>query len=44
MNLALTHNHGATIACAMEMYGNGIISKEELGRDLFFGDDEGIVN
>ncbi len=34
---------GATIACAMEMYGNGIISKEELGRDLFFGDDEGIV-
>lgn len=34
---------GATIACAMEMYENGIISKEELGRDLFFGDDEGIV-
>lgn len=34
---------GSTIACAMEMYEKGILSREELGRDLPFGDDEGIV-
>lgn len=34
---------GATIACAMELYEKGVLSKEELGRDLFFGDAEGIV-
>ncbi len=34
---------GATIACAMEMYEKGILSKDVLGRDLTFGDDEGIV-
>jgi aldehyde:ferredoxin oxidoreductase len=34
---------GSTIACAMEMFEKGILSKEELGRDLVFGDAEGIV-
>ncbi|TEB08411.1 putative oxidoreductase YdhV [Pelotomaculum schinkii] len=34
---------GSTIACAMEMYSKGILTKEELGRDLDFGDAEGIV-
>jgi len=34
---------GATIACAMEMYEKGILTSKELGRDLPFGDDEGIV-
>ncbi|MGI5997978.1 MAG: aldehyde ferredoxin oxidoreductase family protein, partial [Lutispora sp.] len=34
---------GSTIACAMEMYEKGILTREELGRDLPFGDDEGIV-
>lgn len=34
---------GSTIACAMELYEKGIVSKDELGRDLRFGDAEGIV-
>ncbi|MCK9217845.1 MAG: aldehyde ferredoxin oxidoreductase family protein [Firmicutes bacterium] len=34
---------GATIACAMEMYEKGILTKKELGRELPFGDDEAIV-
>jgi aldehyde:ferredoxin oxidoreductase len=34
---------GATIACAMEMYEKGILTKEEIGRPLPFGDAEGIV-
>lgn len=34
---------GSTIACAMELYEKGIVSREELGRDLKFGDAEGIV-
>jgi len=34
---------GSTIACAMELYDKGIISKEEIGRDLPFGDAESIV-
>jgi aldehyde:ferredoxin oxidoreductase len=34
---------GSTIACAMELYEKGIVNKEELGRDLRFGDAEGIV-
>jgi len=34
---------GATIACAMEMYEKGILSKEETGRDLVFGDADAIV-
>lgn len=34
---------GSTIACAMEMFEKGIISKEDIGRDLYFGDAEAIV-
>jgi aldehyde:ferredoxin oxidoreductase len=35
---------GSTIACAMELYEKGIISKDDLdGRDLKFGDIEGII-
>jgi len=34
---------GATIACAMELYDKGIISKKEIGKDLRFGDAEAVV-
>jgi len=34
---------GATIACAMEMYEKGILTREEVGRELKFGDAEAIV-
>lgn len=34
---------GSTIACAMEMYDKGIVTKKELGRALLFGDAEAIV-
>lgn len=34
---------GSTIACAMEMYEKDIITKDELGRELLFGDAESIV-
>jgi aldehyde:ferredoxin oxidoreductase len=35
---------GATIACAMELYEKGIITKEDLGgKELEFGDAEGIL-
>jgi len=35
---------GATIACAMELYEKGYITKEDLGgRELRFGDAEGII-
>lgn len=34
---------GSTIACAMELYEKGIVNKEELGRDLLFGDAEAVV-
>lgn len=34
---------GSTIACAMELYEKGILTREEVGRDLPFGDAEGIV-
>ncbi len=35
---------GATIACAMELYEKGYLSKEDLGgRELRFGDAEGII-
>lgn len=34
---------GATIACAMEMYEKGILTAEEIGRPLPFGDAESIV-
>jgi aldehyde:ferredoxin oxidoreductase len=35
---------GSTIACAMEMYDKGIISKNELGKELLFGDPDAIVD
>jgi len=34
---------GATIACAMELYERGYITKEDIGMDLLFGDAEAIV-
>jgi len=34
---------GSTIACAMELYDKGIITKDELGKDLRFGDAEAVV-
>lgn len=34
---------GATIACAMELYENGIIGLRETGRPLTFGDAEAMV-
>lgn len=35
---------GATIACAMEMYEKGYLTKEDLGgKELKFGDAEGII-
>ncbi|MBP1926178.1 aldehyde:ferredoxin oxidoreductase [Sedimentibacter acidaminivorans] len=35
---------GATIACAMELYEKGIITKDDLGgKELVFGDAEGII-
>lgn len=34
---------GSTIACAMELYDKGIVTKEELGGDLLFGDADAVV-
>lgn len=34
---------GSTIACAMELYERGEISREELGKDLRFGDADAVV-
>ncbi|MDN5300634.1 MAG: aldehyde:ferredoxin oxidoreductase [Thermoanaerobacteraceae bacterium] len=34
---------GSTIACAMELFERGIISRDEVGMDLRFGDAEAIV-
>lgn len=34
---------GSTIACAMEMYEKGILTKEEVGADLYFGNAEAMV-
>ncbi|HYE81867.1 MAG TPA: aldehyde ferredoxin oxidoreductase family protein [Clostridia bacterium] len=34
---------GSTLACAMELYEKGIVTREELGGSLSFGDAEGIV-
>jgi aldehyde:ferredoxin oxidoreductase len=34
---------GATIACAMEMYEKGILTEEEIGRAIPFGDAEALV-
>ncbi|RLB73399.1 MAG: aldehyde ferredoxin oxidoreductase [Deltaproteobacteria bacterium] len=38
-----TISMGSTIACAMEMYEKGILSEEEIGRPLHFGDAEAVV-
>lgn len=35
---------GSTIACAMEMYEKGILTKEEIGQELKFGDADAIVH
>lgn len=35
---------GSTIACAMELYDKGILTREELGQDLPFGDEDAIVD
>jgi aldehyde:ferredoxin oxidoreductase len=34
---------GSTVACAMEMFSKGILSKEEIGRELHFGDEDALV-
>lgn len=34
---------GSTVACAMEMFDKGILSTEEIGRELPFGDEDGLV-
>jgi aldehyde:ferredoxin oxidoreductase len=34
---------GSTIACAMELYSKGIIQRNELGKDLLFGDADAVV-
>jgi aldehyde:ferredoxin oxidoreductase len=38
-----TISTGVTIACAMEMYEKGILSKEIIGRPLPFGDADGMI-
>ncbi len=38
-----TISAGATIACAMEMFEEGYISEEQVGRSLTFGDPEAMV-
>ncbi|MBN1226294.1 MAG: aldehyde ferredoxin oxidoreductase family protein [Deltaproteobacteria bacterium] len=38
-----TISTGATIACAMELYERGILPKETIGRDLPFGDSQGLI-
>jgi aldehyde:ferredoxin oxidoreductase len=39
-----TISTGVTIACAMEMYERGILTAEEIGRPLPFGDAEGVLD
>jgi aldehyde:ferredoxin oxidoreductase len=34
---------GVTVACAMEMYEKGILTEEEIGRPLPFGDADGMI-
>jgi aldehyde:ferredoxin oxidoreductase len=34
---------GLTVACAMEMYSKGILTEEQIGRPLPFGDAEGLI-
>jgi len=38
-----TISTGVTIACAMEMYSKGILTEQEIGRPLPFGDAEGMI-
>jgi aldehyde:ferredoxin oxidoreductase len=38
-----TISTGVTIACAMEMYTKGILSEEQIGRPLPFGDADGMI-
>ena len=38
-----TISTGVTIACAMEMYSKGILSEEQIGRPLPFGDADGML-
>lgn len=38
-----TISMGTTIACAMELYEEGIIDKEDIGLDLEFGNDQAMV-
>jgi aldehyde:ferredoxin oxidoreductase len=35
---------GLTIACAMELYTKGILSEEQIGRPLPFGDADGLID
>jgi aldehyde:ferredoxin oxidoreductase len=38
-----TISTGVTIACAMEMYTKGILTEEQIGRPLPFGDADGMI-
>jgi aldehyde:ferredoxin oxidoreductase len=38
-----TISTGVTIACAMEMYSRGILTRAEIGRPLPFGDADGMI-
>ena len=38
-----TISTGLTIACAMEMFSKGILTEEEIGRPLPFGDADGMI-
>jgi len=38
-----TISAGVTIACAMEMYSKGILTEEQIGRPLPFGDADGMI-
>ncbi len=39
-----TISAGATIACAMELYQRGVITKKQVGRTLIFGDGAALVD
>jgi aldehyde:ferredoxin oxidoreductase len=39
-----TISTGVTVACAMEMYTRGILSEQEIGRPLPFGDAAGLLD
>jgi aldehyde:ferredoxin oxidoreductase len=38
-----TISTGVTIACAMEMYTKGVLTEEQIGRPLPFGDADGMI-